>query len=81
MMSKFTDWYKNLSAKKKVASHFAMQWIYWLLSIKFLDNVWPSEKPKTIQELIFKATWMALWMTLFFQWKNIKLIFKKNESK
>lgn len=80
-MSKFTEWYKKLSAKKKVAALFAMQWIYWLLTIKLLDKVWPNEKPKTIQELILNATWMALWMTIFFQWKNIKQIFKKNESK
>ena len=75
------NWYNNLSVQKKVAVHYFMQWIYWLLATKLLNKVWPDEKPKTIQEILFHATWMAMWMTLFFQWKNIKLIFKKNESK
>ncbi len=80
-MGKIGYWYKNLSVKKKVVAHFAMQWIYWFLATLLLDKIWPNDKPKTTQEVFINATWMALWMTLIFQWKNVKLIFRKNESK
>ena len=80
-MGKISSWYKGLSGTKKVIAHFFIQWLYWLLATKIMDLVWPDDKPKTTKELLFHTTFMALFMTLCFQWKTVKLIFRKNESK
>lgn len=61
--------------------HFVVQWWYWLLATLLMDKFLSDDKPKTTQELLFKTTFMALFMTLFFQWKYVKLLFKKNGTK
>lgn len=72
--------YNALSDRGKLVASFAAQWIYWLLAWWLFKKVWPDDEPLTVSELLFTATWMALWMTVIFQWRRLKNMLRKKKN-
>jgi hypothetical protein len=76
-MGKIKSWYKGLPVKQQMIVFFLVQWFYWFAAWILFDFVWPDEKPASILSMLFKASWMAIWMTVIFNWSKIKQLRKK----
>ncbi len=80
-MIKIKNWYNSLSNKKRLLVHFIIQLLYWYFSMAILNHfIWPANEPKPIPEQIFIAIWVALWMTIIFQWRTVKVLFKRTNA-
>ncbi len=80
-MTKIKNWYFSLSIKKRLLVHFIIQCLYWYFSMAIINHlIWPANEPKSIPEQIFHALWMATWMTIFFQWRTVKELFKRTNA-
>lgn len=79
MKSNISSWYASLGSNKKLLVHFVLQWLYWAFAWWIYKNAWPDERPAKLGEILFHATWMAAWMTMFFSWKKVKALFTKKK--
>ncbi|WP_207491886.1 hypothetical protein [Aridibaculum aurantiacum] len=80
-MSNWRDKYNSLSDRRKLLVNFLLQWLYWMLAWWLYKWVWPDkDEPLTLFNLLFYATWMAFWMTIVFNWKKVRQLFKKKPN-
>lgn len=75
MIKKYKDWYSSLTPFKRLAVSFILNWFYWLIAWLIADQFFFEEK-HSIQYHLFHATWMSFIMTMPFNWKKIKELFK-----
>lgn len=80
MIKKYNEWYSNLTPLKKLTVSFTWNWFYWLLAWLIAEQFFFDEK-RSWKYHVFHATWMSLLMTILFNWKEIKQIFKSQNKK
>ncbi len=81
-MIKIKNWYNSLSNKKRLLVHFIIQLLYWYFALGILKHfIWPDDEPTSLPKQIFHAVWMATWMTIIFQWRTVKVLFKRTNAK
>ncbi|MEO6819790.1 MAG: hypothetical protein ABI204_08700 [Ginsengibacter sp.] len=78
-MKKLKYWYYGLSTSKKLAVTFSMQLIYWFGAWLFFDRM-VSEAYNPFYYGLFFALCMALGLTIIFERRKIKNLFKKEEE-
>ena len=78
-MKNFWIWYNKQPAGLQLAIMFLIQWLYWLLAAKLFDYL-IEDSPKSKGQLIFYATWMAFFMTIFFNLKKVKRLFNRKHD-
>ena len=79
-MKKLKYWYYGLSMNKKLAFTFSLQLIYWFLAWLFFDRM-VTESFNPFYYGLFFAVCMAIGLTIIFERKKIKHLFKKEEDK
>jgi hypothetical protein len=75
MFKKYSNWYRNLTPLKKLLVSFILNWIYWLTAWLIAEKFFFDER-RSWRYHAFHATWMAFFMTIPFNWKELKMIFK-----
>lgn len=74
MFKRLMTWYKGLTPVKRLLLSFLLNWIYWLFAWKLAEQ-FIFEETRSWDYHLFHATWMSFFMTLLFNWRDIKLIF------
>ena len=83
MIKRYNEWYRRLTPLKKLVASLILNWIYWLMAWLIAEQFVFDEK-RSWKYHVFHATWMSFFMTIPFNWKELKQIFKpqhKEESK
>lgn len=75
MIKKYNKWYNSLTPLKKLIISFILNWFYWLIAWLIAEQFVFDEK-RSLKYHVFHATWMAFFMTIPFNWKELKQIFK-----
>jgi hypothetical protein len=75
MRKRLKEQYLLLSNGKKLLVLFLLQWTYWVAAMAAMEKFWPGDSPLTTGQLIVKGTFMAVWMTIIFHWKKVKILF------
>jgi len=76
MLKKRNNWYNNLSPLKQLTLYFVFNWLLWCIASLIGEKLSFTET-RSIGGHIFSATWMSFFMTIFFNWKKSKLLFKR----
>ena len=76
MIKSYTNWYRNLTALKRLALSFILNWLYWLTAWLIAEQ-FVFDEQRSWKYHVFHATWMSFFMTLLFNWKELKQIFKR----
>lgn len=58
---------------------FILNWSFWLISWLIFEQFFFDEK-RSWKYHVFHATWMSLFMTITFNWKELKQIFKPQKN-
>ena len=76
MLRKMIKWYQLRSVKVQLLLAFGVYLVFWmgvlLIRIQWFER--PSDSPL---RLLSESVFMAFFITLFFEWKKVKLLFKK----
>lgn len=75
MIKRYNNWYRSLTPLKKLAVSFILNWVYWLIAWLIAEHFVFDEK-RSWKYHVFHATWMSFFMTIPFNWKELKQIFK-----
>ncbi|PJE45703.1 MAG: hypothetical protein CUR34_12765 [Sediminibacterium sp.] len=76
MIKKYTEWHNGLTPLKRFFVSFMLNWLYWLIAWLIADEFFFDEK-HSWKYHILHATWMALFITIPFSWREVKQIFKR----
>jgi len=79
MSTRFNRWCNSLTPLKQVAVAFIFNWFLWFIGSLLGDSVFYDEK-HSLTYHVFNATWMAAFMTVPFNWKGVKALFKHNNN-
>ena len=80
MIKKYSKWYRNLTPLKRLTVSFILNWFYWLIASLIAEQFFFDEN-RSWNYHFFHATWMAFFMTIPFNWKEIKQIVKPHNQK
>jgi len=80
MLMRLHNWYKNLTPLQQLGILFIINWIIWFIGSLIEESVFYNEEHSWIYH-IFNATWMAFFMTIPFNWKKVKFLFKKQPDR
>ena len=72
-------WYRSLTPIKQLTISFLTNWIIWFMASLIGDRVFLNEK-HSLTYHIFHAAWFASLMTIAFNWKKIKSLFKSGNG-
>ena len=72
-------WYRSLTPIKQLTILFLTNWIIWFMASLIGNRVFFDEKHPLIYH-IFHAAWFAFIMTIAFDWKKIKSLFKSGNG-
>ena len=75
MVKKYNEWYNSKTPLKRLIISFILNWFYWLIAWLIAEQFVFDEK-RSWKYHVFHATWMAFFMTIPFNWKELKQIFK-----
>jgi hypothetical protein len=75
MFERINIWYDKLTPVKQLCISFLATWSFWLTTSLILDKFILEEKHSIVYQL-FYATWMAFFMTIFFNYKKVSSLFK-----
>ena len=79
MSTRFSRWFNSLTPPKRVATTFIFNWLFWFIGSLLEDRVFYNE-PHSLTFHVFHATWMASFMTVLFNWKELKVVFKRGHK-
>ena len=65
---------------KRLTVSFILNWLYWLIAWLIVERFLFDEK-HSWKYHIFHATWMSFFMTIPFNWNELKDIFKPQKKK
>lgn len=77
MIKKYNEWYSGLTPSKKLLVSFVLNWFYWLIAWLIAEQ-FIFDETRSWKYHVFHATWMAFFMTLPFNWKELKQIFRSH---
>lgn len=75
MIKSFTNWYRNLKPLKRLAVSFILNFLYWLTAWLIAEHFGFDEQ-RSWKYHVFHAIWNSFFMTILFNWKELKQIFK-----
>ena len=75
MIKSCTNWYRNLTALKRIVVSFILNWLYWLTAW-LIAEYFVFDEQRSWKYHVFHATWMSIFMTIPFNWNELKQIFK-----
>jgi len=70
----------KLPPLKQLAISFILNWFFWLITRLLADQFIFDEK-RSWKSHFFHATWMSFFMTIPFNWKELKQIFTIRKEK
>ncbi len=79
MSEQSKKWLENLSPSKQLLFAFVFWWIIWLAASIMEEKLFSAEQRSVVGH-IFYATFMSLFFTVFFNWKKLKILFKKSSE-
>ncbi len=79
MFKKYRNWNRNLGPLKRLLFSFILNWIFWL-TVRIIEDEFFFDEHRSWSNHIFYATWMSFVMTIFFNWKELKTIIKRNRD-
>ena len=80
MIKKYNEWYSNLTPSKKLTVSFILNWFYWLIAWLVAEQLLFDEK-RSWKYHVLHATWISFFMTILFNWKELKQFFKPQRQK
>ena len=69
-------WYQSRSVKVKLLLAFGVYLIFWM-GVLLIRIQWFERRSDSPLRLFSESVFMAFFITLFFEWKKVKLLFKK----
>lgn len=79
MFQRFKRWYYNLPVKKQLLFTFSMLFVYWFLAWLFFDRVIWKDFHSLWRGVLYASS-MSLGLTILFEWRKVKSLFKKEED-
>ena len=79
MSKQSKKWLENLSPSKQLLFAFIFFWFIWLGGSIMEEKLFSIE-PRSVGGHLFYATVMSLFMTIFFNWQKVKLLFRTNRN-
>ena len=80
MFRRLNAWYRSLTPVKQFGISFLANWVIWFIVSLVEDMVFYEERHSLLYH-VSDAIWMALFMTVFYNWKVTRLAFKTATSK
>lgn len=71
--------YQSLSPKMQLLLAFVVYFIFWI-GVLIIRHYWFERASDSVLRLFSEAVFMAFFITLFFEWKKVKLVFKKKDK-
>ena len=78
MPRKFIKWYQHLPPKVELLLAFMVYLLFWI-GVSLIRNYWFDRRLESPLRIFSESVFMAFFITLFFEWKKVNLIFKKKE--
>ena len=72
-------WYKNLTPAQHLSISFLITFIIWFIGSLAGDKMF-FLRSQSLAHHIFNATLNAFFMTSFFNWEKVKLLFKRENK-
>ncbi|MEO7313683.1 MAG: hypothetical protein ABIW47_00745 [Ginsengibacter sp.] len=69
-------WYQARTAKVQLLLAFGVYFIFWL-GVLLIRHHWFERQSDSPLKLVSESVFMAFFITLFFEWKKVKMVFKK----
>lgn len=79
MLVRLAVWYKSLTPWKQLAVSFLAHWLFWFLAVLLGDRILYSAQHSLAYHLA-RATWMACFTTIAFDWKKAKGLFRRKQA-
>ena len=76
MLRKILKWYQIKPAKIQLLLAFGVYFIFWI-GVLLIRHYWFERESDSLLKLISESVFMAFFITLFFEWKKVKSVFKK----
>ena len=76
MLRKFLKWYQSLPVKVQLLLAFGVYFIFWI-GVLLVRHYWFERQSDSPLRLLGESIFMAFFITLFFEWKKVQLVFKK----
>ena len=76
MLQKMIKWYQLRPVKVQLLLAFLVYFIFWI-GVLVIRHHWFERKSDSPLRLISESVFMAFFITLFFEWKKVKVLFKK----
>lgn len=68
-----------MSPKMQLFLAFLVYFIFWT-GVLIVRHYWFERASESVLRLLSEALFMGFFITLFFEWKKVKLVFKKRET-
>lgn len=78
MLPKFLKWYRSRSVIVQLLLAFATYFIFWM-GVSFVRQYYFERQTDSPLRFYLESAFMAFFITLFFEWKKVKLLFKKEK--
>lgn len=79
MLQKFLKWYQSRSVIVQLLLAFGAYFIFWI-GVSFVRQHWFERKTDSPLRFFLESVFMAFFITLFFEWRKVKGLFKKKKS-
>ncbi len=76
MLRKMIYWYQGKPVKVQLLLAFGMYFIFWI-GVVLVRHHWFERQSDSPLRLLGESVFMAFFITLFFEWKKVKLVFMK----
>lgn len=77
-LNKIRELFRKQPPLQTLIFSFSLNWIFWLIAWLLAEQFIFEEK-RSWNYHIFHATWMSFFMTIPFNWKELKQIFKSDK--
>jgi hypothetical protein len=78
MLQKFNQWRLGLSPIKKLLVSFILNWLWFFVWVIIIKMIFHEEK--SLKYYLLFITSLSLLMSIIYNWKNVKEIFKKSAN-
>ena len=78
MIQKFLKWFQARSVIGQLLISFCVYFIFWM-GVSFIRQHWFERKTDSLLRFFLESLFMAFFITLFFEWKKVKLLFEKKK--
>ncbi len=79
-MKKLLAKFKGLNPNIQLIITFCYNFLFWVAFNFLWYKIWPADEPMSWRGIIFKASFMGIFLTLTFNWKLVKQCFTKHEQ-